>query len=196
MIEFISGILIEASPTSVVVQTGGIGWRIPITSSVQKHLPAEQEPVTLPTYLVVREDSLTIYGFADNEERHLFEQLIQVSGIGPKLAMTALSGMVQEELRHAIVSADVKRLSSIPGIGKKMAERMALELKDKVQTSQDLLPDTAPAKEDKQLRDAMLALVALGYKQQEARNLLNQIPENQRSELGVEELIRIALKPS
>lgn len=197
MIEFISGILIESDLTSIVVQTGGIGWRVPITSAAQRSLPAEQEPITLSTYLVVREDALTLYGFSDPEERSLFERLIQVSGIGPKLAMTALSGMSQNELRHSIVTGDVKRLSSIPGIGKKMAERMSLELKDKLPASQEDLPSTtASSAEEKHIRDAMLALVALGYKQQEARTLLEHIPDKARKELEVEEMIRIALKSS
>lgn len=196
MIEFLTGTLIQSTPTFAVVQTGGIGWHLPITLSAYDRLPAEGSSVTLPTFLAVKEDSLTLFGFADVQERELFEILLQVNGIGPKLAMTVLSGLPPSEFIRAISSKDVKSLNRIPGIGKKMAERLMLELKDKVGSPES---DVAPAPADaagKTTRDAVLALVALGYKQQEAKNLLARISAEEQQDCPVEDLVRRALQSS
>lgn len=194
MIEFLTGQLIQAEPGTAVIQTGGIGWSVLITLSAYDKLPAPGEPHTLPTYLAVKEDSLTLYGFVDTREREIFEKLLTISGIGPKLAMTALSGLPSEELARAISQGDTKRLNAIPGIGKKMAERMVVELKDKLDPGETLpgsLPEGSP---DKQTRDAVLALVALGYKQQEARKLIQKVPQEEISSCEPEELVRKALQ--
>lgn len=196
MIEYLSGILAQSHPGYVVVQTGGIGWQVPITLSTYDRLPPEGQSVTIPTYLSVKEDSLTLYGFVDAEERELFTKLLQVNGIGPKLAMTVLSGLPASEFIRAIATSDAKRLNSIPGIGKKMAERLLVELKDKVQSVVDDSRQSPSESADKGLRDAVLALVALGYKQQEARGLLQRIPAEQQQGCSVEELVRRALRSS
>ena len=196
MIEFVSGILAQSHPGHAVVQTGGIGWHIPITLTAYDRLPAEGQNVHLLTYLSVKEDSLTLYGFADENERALFGKLLQVSGIGPKLAMTVLSGLPPSELTTAISSGDAKTLNRVPGIGKKMAERLVVELKDKVDPveSGSLPSSTEPI--EKVSRDAILALVALGYKQQEAKALLKKIPAEEHKTCSVEELVRRALQTS
>ena len=195
IIEFIQGTLQEAHPTFVVVENGGFGWRLPITLSAFERLPAPGEPVSLSTHLAVREDSLMLYGFADSAERDLFELLIQVNGIGPKLAMTALSGLPGPTLLRAIADGDVKCLSGISGIGRKMAERLVVELKDKIDPG--VPPSSAAAEESqesKTIRDATLALVALGYKQQDARAMLKRLPPDIASASSVEELVRRSLR--
>lgn len=193
MIEFVRGTLSEKSPTHAVVQTGGIGFSIPIPLSSYDALPAPGQEVILHTHLAVREDDLTLYGFASTGERGMFRRLVQVSGIGPKLALTALSGLPVRELKRAIADGDIKRLSGISGIGKKMAERLVVELRDKLdkaelmelQSHDDAIPGAT--------RDAILALVALGYKQQEAKKLLDGIPAADAAEMPVEERVRRAL---
>jgi len=194
MIEYLTGILAQSTPGYVVIQTGGIGWNVPITLSAYDRLPAEGQSVTLPTFLSVKEDSLTLYGFKDQEERELFQKLLQVSGIGPKLAMTVLSGLPAAEFVNAIAAKDSKRLNSIPGIGKKMAERLVVELKDKVGADLPTETSTPPEAAGKNIRDAILALVALGYKQQEAKALLAKLPASDQEDLAVEDLVRSALQ--
>ncbi|MGA0332587.1 MAG: Holliday junction branch migration protein RuvA [Kiritimatiellia bacterium] len=193
MIEFVAGKLIRKTPTLAVVQTGGIGLQLLIPLSSYDSLPPEGSEVHLHSHLVVREDALTLYGFARISERQMFEKLIQITGIGPKLALTALSGLSPEELQRAIRDGDVKRLSSISGIGKKMAERMVVELRDKLEFS-NLPLSSATGSPAGSGRDAILALVALGYKQQEASAMLAKITQaNPDADLGVEELVRRAL---
>lgn len=194
MIEYLTGILAHSEPSHAVIQTGGIGWNVPITLSAYDRLPAEGESVSLVTYLSVKEDSLTLFGFVDTEERVLFEKLLQVSGVGPKLAMTILSGLPSQEFARAVGAGDAKRLNGIPGIGKKMAERLLVELKDKV-VSEDQAPSPSQAgPQGKNTRDAILALVALGYKQQEAKTLLAKIPAADQKGSQVEDLVRLALQ--
>jgi len=196
MIESLTGTLAVSNPSYAILQTSGIAWNLPITLSTYDHLPSEGETVTIPTYLAVKEDSLTLYGFVDTNERDLFQKLLQVNGIGPKLAMTVLSGLPSSEFIRAVSAGDAKALHQIPGVGKKMAERMLMELKDKIQTL-DQSPSVAPENVlSKSTRDAVLALVALGYKQQEAKLLLDRIPAEEQQECDVEELVRLALHSS
>jgi len=193
MIETITGTLKEKTATYAVVETGGIGFHLPMPLSSYDALPLPGETVTLHTHLAVKEDDLTLYGFATPDERALFRKLIQVSGIGPKIAMTALSGLPPRDLRNAILGGDTKRLSSISGIGKKMAERLVVELKDKFDAADKLEAGSAEGPVKGHRRDAVLALVALGYKQQDARRLLEKaIPADQK-DLPVEEMVRRAL---
>lgn len=191
MIEFVAGKLIEKSPAGAVVQTGGVGLHLLISLSSYDSLPSEGSEVHLHCHLVVREDSLTLYGFVTTAERHMFEKLIQITGIGPKLALTALSGLPLAELQNAISQGDVKRLSSITGIGKKMAERMVVELRDKLGPVS--LGSSASGTPAGPIRDAILALVALGYKQQDASAMLEKVSDAKKTDLGVEELVRLAL---
>ena len=193
MIEFIAGKLIEKTPAYAVIQTGGIGLRILIPLSSYDALPAIGSEVHLHSLLVVREDALTLYGFMKLSERRMFEQLTQVSGIGPKLGLTALSGLSLGALQTAIIEGDVKRLSSISGIGKKMAERMVVELRDKIEKSALELGSTSSAPAGP-TRDAILALVALGYKQQDASAMLEKVRKQSPGKIeNVEDLVRLAL---
>jgi len=196
MIEFLHGRLIEKTPTFAVLQTGGVAFHLPIPLSSHDALPAPGGETTVHTRLVVREDDLTLYGFASSEERSMFDRLIHVSGIGPKIALTALSGMSVRELKHAIADRDIKRLSGISGIGKKMAERLVVELRDKLEKAELLELESRESPSDTVSRDAVLALVALGYKQREATSLLRKIPSNETAGLTVEELVRRALSGS
>ena len=132
MITFLKGTLEDALPTKVVVEVNGVGYELLIPLSSFERLPSLGKPVMLKTQLVVREDSQTLYGFATEDERDMFKMIQNVSGIGPRLALNVLSGMAVDLFKSAIVTGEVKRLSSINGIGKKTAERMVLELKDKV----------------------------------------------------------------
>ncbi len=193
MIDFVSGILIEKNPAYAVIQCGGIGFEILIPLSSYDALPDTGSEVKLHSLLVLREDALTLYGFAKLAERKMFQQLIQVSGIGPKLALTALSGLPLNDLQIAITQGDVKRLSSISGIGKKMAERMVVELRDKLEITA-LGTGSLEAALPGPTRDAILALVALGYKQQEASKLLEKVRQSSGTmPQSVEELVRLAL---
>lgn len=194
MIETLTGLLKDKTPTHVVVETGGVGFFLPIPLSSHDALPPPGNSVTVFTHLAVKEDDLTLYGFASQRERSLFRKLIQVSGIGPKIAMTALSGLSARDLQNAIVGGDTQRLSGISGIGKKMAERLVVELKDKFDAAEVVESGgTEPPVAGNQ-RDAVLALVALGYKQQDARKLLQKAVSGQGEEdLPVEELVRRAL---
>jgi Holliday junction DNA helicase RuvA len=193
MIETLTGILKDKNATHVVVETGGIGFSLPISLSTFDALPLPGQPVTVYTHLAVKEDDMTLFGFATPEERSLFRKLIQVSGIGPKIAMTALSGLSARDLRTAIITADTKRLSSISGIGKKMAERLVVELKDKFDKSEQLEAGSRETPVKGNRRDAVLALVALGYKQQDARRLLDKAVPADQGDLPVEEMVRRAL---
>ncbi|MDF3129721.1 Holliday junction branch migration protein RuvA [Kiritimatiellaeota bacterium B1221] len=193
MIEFIAGKLIEKTPTCAVIQTGGIGLQVLIPLSSYDALPAVGSDVHLHSLLVVREDSLTLYGFMKLSERRMFEQLTQVSGIGPKLGLTALSGLSIGALQNAIMEGDVKRLSSISGIGKKMAERMVVELRDKIEKG-SIEPSSGSAAPAGPTRDAILALVALGYKQQDASAMLEKVRKHSTGTVdNVEDLVRLAL---
>lgn len=193
MIEFVEGILVEKHPTHLVVQCGGFGLRLLSPLSTYDALPGTGQHVKICAHLAVREDDLTLYGFANQEAREMFERLLLVSGVGPKLALTALSGMTLRELRVAIVDGDIKRLSSISGIGKKTAERIVVELRDKFGKADTLPGAGAEPSIAPRLRDAILALVALGFKQQEARQLLEALPEKDQPGVGVDELVRKAL---
>lgn len=193
MIEFLEGTLVEKYPTHLILQCGGMAFRLLIPLSAHDQLPAPGHTARVLTHLAVREDDLTLYGFATEEERLMFERLILVSGIGPKLALTALSGMSIRELKTAIVEGDVKRLSSISGIGKKTAERVVIDLRDKIGKAEIMELSSGDAPANTRLRDAILALVALGFKQQDAKTLIDQVPGRDDPAVSVDELIRRAL---
>ena len=160
MITFLKGILTDALPTQAVVDVNGVGYEILIPLSSFEKLPELGQAVRLKTQLVVREDSQTLYGFATDGERDLFRLIQSVSGIGPRLALNVLSGMDVGAFKGAIAAADVKRLSSINGVGKKTAERMVLELKDKLGVAGGAATalGQAAATRDKTIADAAAAL--------------------------------------
>ena len=196
MITFLKGKLTDALPTQVVIDVNGIGYEVLIPLSSFEKLPELGQAVTLKTQLVVREDSQTLYGFATNDERELFRMIQGVSGIGPRLALNVLSGMDVASFKGAIGTGDVKRLSSINGIGKKTAERMVLELKDKLgpagSTATALGQGAAP--HDKPIADAAAALEALGTKPAEALKAAQAARAMLGPQASVEKLVRAALK--
>ena len=175
MIAFLDGILAEKQPTSVVINVHGVGYAVLIPLSTYDRLPATGQPCRLFTYHHIREDGQTLCGFAEPQEKRMFELLLGVSGIGPKLALGALSGMSLAELRLAIAGGDTKRISSIHGIGKKTAERIVLELRDKMDPADALashLKTPGTTENTAILRDTVLALTALGFPQDTARKMV------------------------
>src|ERR1700694_5363014 len=179
MITFLEGKLVSALPTQAIVDVSGIGYEVFIPLSSYDKLPASGQPVRILTHLHVREDAHVLYGFMTAAERDLFRLLVNnVSGIGPKLALAVLSGMSVNNFKSAIVNSDVAALSKISGLGKKTAERIVLELKDKlgVAAAWEAASAThAPAPEQERANEAVLALIALGYKQAEAHRDVRQI---------------------
>ena len=190
MIAFLHGQLAEATPTHVVVDCGGVGYSVFIPLSSYDKLPAKGSEVKLLTYHHVNAQDGTqqLFGFATPDEREMFLLLISISGIGPKLACNILSSASITGLRNAIVSSDTKTLSSLRGIGKKTAERLVLELKDKVAGESKAAPS------DPRLADAILALVSLGYKQVDAHRAVIAVAERLDAKASVEELVRAALR--
>lgn len=190
MISRLSGRLIEKMPPQIVIDVNGVGYEVDVSMQTFYRLPALGETVSLYTQLVVREDAHLLFGFADAQERATFRQLVKVSGIGAKTALGILSAMTAEELARAVAGEDVKRLSSAPGIGKKTAERMILELRGKLAAdtvSDGLPPAAAPADETD---DIVSTLLALGYSEREAKAAVKNIPAG----TDVGEGVRLALK--
>jgi Holliday junction DNA helicase RuvA len=196
MITFLKGTLADALPTQAVIDVNGIGYEVLIPLSSFEKLPALGQAVTLKTQLVVREDSQTLYGFATDDERDLFKMIQSVSGIGPRLALNVLSGMSVATFKGAIGAGDVKLLSSISGVGKKTAERMVLELKDKVGVATGGVPALGQAATpgDKTIADTAAALEALGTKPAEAQKAAQAAQAMLGPKASVEELVRAALK--
>jgi Holliday junction DNA helicase RuvA len=190
MIGRISGTLLEKHPPLVLVDVGGVGYEIDVPMSTFYNLPVIGEKVALHTQLIVREDAHQLYGFSTHDERAAFRQLLKISGVGPKLALTILSGMSVAELSHVVAAQEVGRLTKIPGIGKKTAERLLLELRDKLPGAAAALL-TAGAEPGPAIRNDVLdALLALGYNEREASWAVKQLPAN----LDVSDSIRQALK--
>ena len=198
MIAFVEGVLDHAQPTQAVINVGGIGYELLIPISSFEKLPPPGQKCRLLTWLQVREDAHVLYGFSTEGERAMFLKLINVNGIGPKTAIGALSAIPPADLAAAIASGDIKRLSQLPGIGKKTAERMVVELRDKLDGIPTSLPSSAPAGLPSDAagmaRDALLALTALGYKQADAATAIRRAMDKAGQHATVEEIIRIALK--
>jgi len=195
MITFLEGIMEEKEPTHVVLNVGGVGYEVIISLSTYDRLPPPGETVRLLTYDHVREDDHRLFGFMTADERRVFMLLLGVSGIGPKIALSALSGMTVREIKVAIKDGDIKRLSSISGIGKKTAERMVIELRDKFGAGEIMAASTTGVPEsDVKLRDAILALISLGYKRAEAQELVLRVI-NQPNMTGatIEDIVRKSL---
>jgi Holliday junction DNA helicase RuvA len=198
MITFLHGKLVEALPTQVVIDVNGVGYEALIPLSSYDKLPSPGQPVTLLTQLVIREDAHTLYGFMTTDERDLFRLLVNnVSGIGPKIALNILSGISVTAFRGAVASADVKALSQISGVGKKTAERIVVELRDKIGLAGAW--EAASAKrglsaDEQRLNDAVLALIALGFKQIEAHDSVRQAQAVLGANAGIEDLVRACLK--
>ena len=187
MIGRICGTLVEKNFPQIVVSCGGVGYEIDVPMSTFYPLPRTGEEVTLLTHLVVREDAHLLFGFMTAAERAAFRQLLKISGVGPKVALSVLSGMSVDDLSAAIAAEDAARLTKVPGIGKKTAERLVLELRDK-------LPKTVTAVRAEGAgasgNDVVGALLALGYNEREAAAAVKQVP----ADLQLAEAIRHALK--
>lgn len=177
MIAHLRGKLIARHPNQAIVETGGVGYDVIISVPTFSDLPQTGSEVALYIHTHVREDQLALYGFLRSEEKLLFEKLITVSGIGPKLAITILSGMPADDMVNAIRGNDVARLTKIPGIGKKTAERMTLELRDKLPAMGEQTAATVPALSPVQ-DDVLSALVNLGYQRPAAEKVLSSLDRN------------------
>ena len=198
MITFLHGKLVEALPTQIVVEVNGVGYEALIPLSSFDKLPAPGGDVKLLTHLAIREDAHVLYGFMTRAERDLFRLLVHsVSGIGPKTALNVLSGMNPTTFRGAVASGDVKALSQISGVGKKTAERIVVELKDKIGAVGAWEASSAQrtlSSEDQKLNDAVLALMALGFKQVEAHEAVRGAQAMLGARATIEELVRACLK--
>jgi Holliday junction DNA helicase RuvA len=198
MIAFLEGILAESLPTQIVVNVHGVGYQVLIPISSFERLPQVGSPVKILTHLAVREDAHLLYGFFTAGERDLFRLLLNhVTGVGPKIALAVLSGLSVEMFKSAVVAGDTGTLSKISGLGKKTAERIVLELKDKVGVAAEWEASSAknaPSEDDIRLHDAVLALISLGYKQVDAHKAIRVVMKAGDGTPTAEELVRQALK--
>src|SRR5437762_1596120 len=197
MITFLEGTLTTSLPTQAIIGVNGVGYEVFIPLSSYDKLPAVGQPVRMLTHLHVREDAHILYGFMTPAERDLFRLLVNnVTGIGPKLALAVLSGMSVNNFKTAVVNSDVTALSKISGLGKKTAERIVLELKDKVGVAAAWEASSAahaPTPEQERANEAVLALIALGYKQVEVHRIVHDLQQKERDK-SAEELVKLALK--
>ena len=188
MIGRLSGKLIEKQPPQIIVDVQGLGYELDVPMSTFYNLPGLGETITLFTHLVVREDAHLLYGFGSDDERRAFRQLLKISGVGPKLALSVLSGLSVADLAQTVAMQETGRLTKIPGVGKKTAERLVLELRDKLDHVSSVAGSSTTPKANS--GDVLNALLALGYNEREAQWALKQIP----NDLNVSESIRQALK--
>ncbi len=200
VITYLQGMLVESLPTQIVVEVNGLAYEVFIPLSSYDHLPLPRSPIKILTHLVVREDAHILYGFMTADERDLFRLLVQhVSGIGPKTALAVLSGIAVTAFKGAVVDGDVKALSQIRGVGRKTAERMIVDLKDKIGVAG--VWEAASARNtltpgEQKINDAVLALISLGYKQAEAHKSVRAASHKLGLGTSVELLVRTALKQS
>mgnify|MGYP001585477776 CR=1 FL=1 len=197
MITHLKGILHHKSPTEIVVDVHGVGYIVSIPLSTFETLPEVNAPLMLLTHFIVREDVQQLYGFATEAERDIFRLLISVSGIGPKIAQTILSGIRPADLQHYVAHGNVAALTSIPGVGKKTAERLIVELRDKIaklSSTSAMSKETAFASTNIRA-EALAALVLLGYNRERAEQALRAVlNEANGKELSIEELLKRALQ--
>jgi holliday junction DNA helicase RuvA len=197
MITFLDGKLTSALPTQAIVDVNGVGYEVFIPLSSYDKLPTVGQPIRILTHLAVREDAHVLYGFMSAPERDLFRLLVNnVSGIGPKLALAVLSGMSVTNFKAAVVNSDLTALAKISGLGKKTAERIVLELKDKLGVAaawEVAAAPHAPTPEQEQANEAVLALIALGYKQVDAHKAVRELQQKGEAK-SAEELVKLTLK--
>ena len=196
MIAYIRGTLAEKDPTRVVIEAAGVGYELTIPLSTFDRLPKTGAEVKLLAFHCVREDDETLFGFATEAEKAMFAKLTSVSGVGPKIAIAILSGSSIGELSLAIASGNAKRISSIKGVGKKTAEKICIELKDKVNAIEALAATGRGGKGEVSpvLRDAILALSALGFNEEAANKMVSQVIAAHPDAKDTETIIRFALK--
>lgn len=191
MYEFIQGKLAEKHPTHVVLESQGIGYALYVSLNTSSRL--EEEECKLFTHLVVREDALLLYGFIDRAERNMFRHLIEVSGIGPNTAIVVLSGMTPIEVREAVLDGNVEAFKNVKGVGPKTAQRVIVDLKDKLERVEGEASETLQG--DNSIKDeALSALTALGFDQEKARKALDKSRKGAEKALSVEELVKNALQ--
>ena len=195
MITFLHGTLVDKTPSVATLDVHGVGYEVFISLGTYDRLPATGSACRLLTYHHIREDAQILFGFAQAEEKSMFERLIGVNGIGPKLALSVLSGLTVAELSMAIAENNVKRISSVHGIGKKTAERIVMELRDKIDPLEALAGHTAGGGDPKNamLRDTILALSSLGFPQDQARKMVQSALDADASVKDTETLLRKAL---
>jgi Holliday junction DNA helicase RuvA len=198
MIALISGKIVYKGISHVIVDVQGVGYRIFIPLTTFYELPETGQTITLHVHTNVKQDAINLFGFYTVQERDLFQLMISVSGIGPKMSMNILSGISAQELLRAISGGNVGKLVNIPGVGKKMAERLILELKEKV--IKKMMLEETPAADDQHkaneiiMEDALSALVNLGYKSNVARDALDKALRSSEEELGMDQLLKKTLK--
>ncbi len=190
MIGRLAGLLAEKSPPHVLIEVHGVGYEVDVPMSTFYNLPALGERVTLLTHFVVREDAQLLYGFLSAAERTTFRELVKISGIGPRTALSVLSGLSVTELAQAVTAQEAGRLVKVPGIGKKTAERLLLELKGKLGADLGAELGTLAAVGSEAQADIVQALISLGYNEREAAAALKNLPPG----VGVSEGIKLALK--
>jgi Holliday junction DNA helicase RuvA len=195
MITYVSGKLVSKKATEAVIDVQGIGYAIHIPTSTYERLPEPGKPVTLHTHHYVREDAALLYGFADPDQRAVFEAMLSVSGIGPKLALAALSAFEPADLREHVTRGEVGVLTGIPGVGRKTAERLIVELRDKFARIEVGVPDGVAGATGTSLRaDALAALEALGLSKAAADRSIARVMKEHPDVESVEELVRHALQ--
>ena len=196
MIGRLTGVLLTKNPPQILIEAHGVGYEVEVPMSTFYSLPATGERVTLVTHMVVREDAHLLYGFATDTERHAFRQLLKISGIGARTALSLLSGLSVTELAEAVTLQEAARLTRIPGIGKKTAERLLLELKGKLGAE---LPvgggeGTAAPRAASVGSDVLHALLALGYSEKEALGAVKQLPEGCSVSDGIKQALKLLAK--
>lgn len=194
MISRLHGILLSKQPPQLLLDVNGVGYEIEAPMSTFYQLPATGDKVVLHTHLVVRDDAHLLYGFFAESERSMFRNLIRINGVGPKLALTILSGVSADEFTRCILDNDAGTLTSLPGVGKKTAERLIVELRDKLDSDATLpgaATDNQAAPASSPVSDAVNALIALGYKANEASRMVRAIDSK---DMQTEDIIRTALQ--
>jgi Holliday junction DNA helicase RuvA len=192
MIGRLSGTLLEKNPPQLLLDVQGVAYEVDVPMSTFYNLPANGERVTLFTHLVVREDAHLLYGFGSDSERRAFRQLLKVNGIGAKIALSLLSGLSVTELAQAIALQETARLTRVPGIGKKTAERLLLELKDKL--GGELTHASGVTRLPPATSDIMHALIALGYSEREAAAAVAQLPDGVAVADGIKQALKLLAK--
>ena len=196
MYQYLSGHLAEKTPEAVVLDVGGVGYWVQIPASTQASLPEIGAPLHLWIHFTVREDAHTLYGFAAEEERRVFRRLITVSGIGPKMAMQVLSGTSLPDFRRAVIENDIAVLTGISGVGRKTAERMVVELREKLLIEEKSSGTSKASKlQSTQLvEDSLRALMELGYRRHNAKEAVDKAIKNFEGQCSVSDLVKTSLK--
>lgn len=198
MFAYIKGLLIQATPVYAIVETGGVGYKIFIPATLLAKLPQIQEQVILYTSFVIRENSQALYGFLTHQDLDLFEALLNVSGIGPKTALSLIGHLSIQDLQAAVYNNDIATISKVPGIGKKTAERLIIEMRDKIAAFALTDPSDfvvrAKDPQAQKINDAMSALINLGYNQMTAQKAIKKTLKDNSEELELSDLITSALQ--